>query len=94
MEDYLGFYSVSFTPEEGKSRSDWEEERRVRILHPEYIEVSLAVQEVLVEARNAGTIRFLQSYGSDRFNDLVTKELGLVRDGKDWKIVREIVVTQ
>ncbi len=55
------------------------------------MEVAVAILDVEMMSEDRATLRFLQRYRSDRYRDVVTKTLVLVREGDDWKILREMV---
>lgn len=90
VEDYLSFYSSSFTPI-GMSREDWAVQRRQRVASPRSITVELSNLEVQLGSSGAAWVRFLQSYQSETFADRVGKVLELHWDGSGWKIVSEKV---
>jgi tetratricopeptide (TPR) repeat protein len=89
-DDYLSFYSASFTPDDGMALSEWKELRRSRLAAPEYIRVSVAFLDYEF-AGDEATVVFNQSYESNTFSDLVTKTLVLTREDGAWKIARETV---
>lgn len=92
FDDYLSFYAADFEPPDGLDRAAWEAARRERIAAPGWIRVALTLVEV--EETGAGTAeaRFVQSYRSERYNDLVRKHLTMVREDGEWKIAAERVV--
>lgn len=89
VDDYLGAYSPRFTPPGGLDRAAWERQRRERILAPRWIEVSLAFVELEDTAPDRARIRFVQSYESDSYRDLVRKVLELERGERGWRILSE-----
>lgn len=88
MPLYLAAYSPNFTPAGGQSRSDWEADRRARIVPRSRIGVEVSDLEVSVNGDRA-TARFRQAYTSDTLNVTSRKTLDLVRSGNRWLIVRE-----
>ncbi|MDR7148500.1 tetratricopeptide (TPR) repeat protein [Hydrogenophaga palleronii] len=88
MPDYLGAYAPSFTPTGGQARSDWEAERRARIVPRQRINVEVNDLDVAVNGDRA-TARFRQVYTSDTLNVTSLKTLDLVRSGNRWLIVKE-----
>ena len=89
VDDYLASYSEGFEPESGLSRERWEQQRRQRLTAPEFIRVTLAyLDEPRVDGDQA-SIRFLQSYESDTFQDRVSKVLVLTWEDGGWKILEE-----
>lgn len=91
VDDYLYFYSQDFVPDSELSRSEWETQRRDRLLVPEFINVSVAFLDFELDAEDRASVRFNQSYESDAFSDVVTKTLQLKREGGMWKIAKEFV---
>ncbi len=91
VEDYLYFYGRDFAPPGELSREDWNDQRRARLSSPEFVRVSVAFLDFESGAPDQATVRFNQSYESNTFSDVVTKTLELVREGGEWKIVKETV---
>jgi hypothetical protein len=91
VERYLGFYATQFVPAKGSSRSDWEAERRQRILGKQRIAVvvdDLAVQ--MLDDQRA-KVTFAQSYEADQYRESrVPKTLVLVRESDSWRIEFEV----
>ena len=90
VDDYLSFYSSSFTPSNGMALADWQASRRSRLEAPEYIVVSVALLDFGLDGESS-TVTFNQSYESNTFSDFVTKTLVLIREGGSLKIVKETV---
>lgn len=88
VDGYLAHYAPDFTPS-SMSRQDWAAQRRERILAPK--EISVTAQDIQVTASTSkrATVKFRQTYESDRLKSSSSKtmELGLI-DGK-WLILRE-----
>jgi len=93
VDGYLGAYASGFLPDNGMSRSDWENQRRSRVAAPSWVKVSVAFLEASMEGPTSGTVRLLQSYESDRFSDKVTKFFQLVLEEGEWRILKEKVAT-
>jgi hypothetical protein len=89
-DDYLSFYSSSFTPNDGMGLAEWQSLRRSRLEAPDYVRVSVALLDYEFDGDQARVV-FNQSYESNTFSDLVTKTLALIREDGTWKIVRETV---
>ncbi len=89
VDDYLAAYSKDFRPANGMSRQRWAEERGPRISGPEFIRVTLAYLDEPQVSGNKASIRFLQSYESNTFQDRVSKLLVLVWEDDGWKILEE-----
>jgi len=88
MQGYLGSYAPNFTPPGGQSRSDWEADRKARIVPRNRISVALSDIKVSVTGDRA-TAKFRQAYSSDNLNTTSRKTLDLVKSGSRWLIVRE-----
>jgi len=91
IEDYLGYYSAQFVSPGQLDFAAWQRQRRQRLRRPQFVEVAVAILDVEMMSEDRATLRFLQRYRSDRYRDVVTKTLVLVREGDDWKILREMV---
>lgn len=88
MSGYLGAYSTSFTPPAGQSRSEWETDRKARIVPRARIGVDISNLNITVNG-NRATARFRQAYSSDTLNVTSRKTLDMVKTGNRWLIVRE-----
>jgi ketosteroid isomerase-like protein len=90
MRAYFASYSRDFDPAGKHSRSEWEEERRSRIEGKASISVKLSEMQAQVRGNNA-VARFRQDYRANGISISSRKTLELVRQGDNWKIVREAV---
>jgi tetratricopeptide (TPR) repeat protein len=90
MKAYLGAYGKEFDPPGKMSRSDWEAERRQRIVGKSKITVRIEKLSVQVTGDTA-VAKFLQSYKSGSFAVSSHKQLDLVKTADHWLIVREAV---
>ncbi|WP_207959413.1 nuclear transport factor 2 family protein [Hydrogenophaga pseudoflava] len=88
MSGYLGAYAGSFTPPGGQSRSEWEADRKARIMPRNRIDVDISELSVSVNGDRASA-KFRQAYSSDSLSVTSRKTLDLVRSGNRWLIVRE-----
>ncbi|MBS3997320.1 MAG: DUF4440 domain-containing protein, partial [Hydrogenophaga sp.] len=77
-----------FKPPAGQSRSDWEADRRARIMPRSRIDVGISDLVVTVNGDRANA-RFRQAYTSDNLNVTSRKTLDLVKSGNRWLITRE-----
>jgi len=93
VDTYLAAYSRNFIPGDGLDRATWAVQRRERLTRPEYVRVSVALLDAWVESPTVGSVRFLQTYESDRFQDQVNKVLRLEREDGQWRILEERVET-
>ena len=85
---YLAAYGKDFDPQGSQSRSDWEAERKQRIVGKSRISVKLSDINVTVKGATA-TARFRQAYSADNLNVTSRKKLDLVKVGDRWVIVKE-----
>lgn len=91
VERYLACYARDFRTPAGRTRQQWEAERRERISKPRFIQVGISFQgkpRPLVPGRILVTFR--QEYTSDVYSDVIWKTLELVREDDGWKIFDEI----
>ena len=86
---YLTFYDEKFIPGGGKTRADWEAERRERITNPEKIMVTLTDEKM--SNQTDGRVRFeaTQIYKSDIYSDRSRKVFDLNKSESGWSILRE-----
>lgn len=88
MRAYLGSYAAKFSPPGGQSRSEWESDRKARILPRARIGVELSELSVKVNGDRASA-QFRQAYTSDTINSTSRKTLEMIKTGDRWLIVRE-----
>ncbi len=88
-DGYLASYAADFRPPGNLSRGDWQEQRRVRIQRPRWIQIELGA--IVTELENAGRARvtFDQSYRSNSYHDTVRKTLVMVHEDAGWRILEE-----
>ena len=92
LADYLSFYAGDFRPPDGMSRRQWSKRRGERLSAPAFIQVTLSSVQVRVLDADKASAQFVQAYTSDSYNDIVTKLLGLIREGDGWRIQAETVL--
>ena len=90
LKSYFAAYGKDFDPAGKHSRSEWEEERRSRIEGKSNIAVKLSDLQTKVQGNNA-IVKFRQDYRANGISISSRKTLELVRQGENWKIVREAV---
>ena len=91
VKGYLGHYAADFKVPDGKSRSAWESDRRVRIEKPGAIEVKVESFRIKQAGTDRADVSFRQHYRSVGLKTSATKTLTLVkRDGR-WLIQQERV---
>jgi tetratricopeptide (TPR) repeat protein len=88
VKAYLNAYSSNFDLPAKQSRKDWAEERRARIEDKKYINVKIENPQVVVNG-NTATVKFRQTYDSDRVKANSRKTLVLSRQGGKWQITQE-----
>ena len=84
----LAHYASDFNPSGGQTRKAWAEERQARIAGKARIKVSIDAPQVSTEG-NTATVRFRQSYVSDRLRSTGRKTLELERQRGKWLIKQE-----
>lgn len=90
MKGYLGAYGKEFNPPGKLSRSEWEAERRQRIVGKAKISVKIEKLSIQVNGETA-LAKFQQSYKSGSFAVSSRKQLELAKTGDRWLIIREAV---
>lgn len=88
MNGYLGAYSAGFTPGNGKTRKDWEQERRTRITSKGNISVDVTEFDVQASDTKATAV-FRQHYKAGSLVSNSKKTLELVKENGKWLIVKE-----
>ena len=88
---YLSFYASDFAPPKGQTRSAWERLRRSRVTAPKSISVTIESPRVTLQGDKRATVRFHQTYHSNRFNGAAFKTLVMVKNGGEWRIQQEKV---
>ena len=88
MKTYLNSYANDFQTPKGESRKAWAEERRSRIEGKGRISVQIQTPQVSIE-NNTATIKFRQSYQSDKLSTNSRKVIVLVKQGGKWLIKQE-----
>ena len=88
MKGYLAAYGKEFDPPGAQNRSEWEEERRLRIVYKTKISVTLENLVVTVNG-NKAVAKFKQNYKADDLKVTSRKTLDLVKNGAHWQIVKE-----
>ncbi|MEM7351316.1 MAG: hypothetical protein AAF657_10950 [Acidobacteriota bacterium] len=91
VEDYLAFYARDFKPPQDQSRSQWEAERRPRILRPSFIDVQLEELELVSIDATQAVVKLRQFYRADAVALGATKRIKLAKEGGEWKILEEMI---
>jgi len=90
-ETYLTFYADKFNPPKGLSRQSWEQQRRVRLRKPTFINVSIQSPKVELLSERTARLKFNQNYRSNRFQSVVVKTLLMEKVNGSWQILKEYV---
>lgn len=90
MPQYYAAYASNFVPAGRLSRTDWESERRLKIVSKKSISVGIKQLKITLNGDTA-LAKFKQIYTSDNFKGNSPKTLEMVRSGNSWLIVRESV---
>jgi tetratricopeptide (TPR) repeat protein len=88
VKGYLSYYSNNFDTPNGMSRKAWIDERRARISGKGRIMVKVNSPQVTVSG-NTATVKFRQSYVSDRLTANSRKTLEFTKAGDKWQIKQE-----
>jgi Flp pilus assembly protein TadD len=90
VDAYLAHYAEGFRPASGTSHTVWRDQRRERLMRPKSISVEVSELEVIPQDARHVQARFVQDYRANHYRDRVTKTLDLMREGGEWRIVREL----
>lgn len=88
VKAYLSYYSSDFATPKGVSRKAWIDERHARISGKDRIVVKVNSPQVTING-NTATVKFRQSYVSDRLTANSPKTLVLTKAGGKWQIRQE-----
>lgn len=88
MKGYLGYYGNDFQTPKGISRKAWADERHARIEGKNKIDIKIESPQVII-AGNTATVKFRQSYISNRFTANSRKTLILLKQNGKWQIQQE-----
>lgn len=86
---YLAYYGSGFIPADKRSRAAWETDRRSKLNKPGEITVEISQPNYSMKGDIVSVV-FEQRYQSSNFRDRARKQIDWVREGKDWRIVREV----
>lgn len=89
VDGYLARYAADFRPAGGRSRADWEAERRLRIGRAAQIEVRAEAPQVEVLGPGQVRVLYRQHYRSDVYAAVDAKRVTLVQQAGRWLIRRE-----
>ena len=89
---YLERYSDEFLPPKGLSLEKWRQERKIKLINPDFIKVDLSDIKINYHEENFADIEFIQNYQSNTYTDTVKKSLSMQNIEGDWLIVAEKVI--
>ncbi len=89
VDGYLSAYADAFVPPDNLGRTEWEAQRRERILRPKSIELSLGPLQAEPQGPDRIRVSFEQAYETPTYRDRVRKTLELVAEAGTWKIASE-----
>jgi tetratricopeptide (TPR) repeat protein len=88
VKGYLSYYGNDFQTPKGESRKEWADERRSRIEGKGRIQIKIDSPTVNLNG-NVATVKFRQTYTSDRLTASSKKTLLLEKQGGKWLIKQE-----
>jgi hypothetical protein len=88
MKSYLGYYGKEFQTPKGISRKTGTDERHARIESKNKIDIKIDSPQVAIGG-NTATVKFRQSYITNRFPANSRKTLVLMKQGGKWQIQQE-----
>ena len=87
MELYLSFYSKEFKGSKERY-ADWRISRQSAFKR--HANISIQLQNIQIfQSKDTVDINFTQTFKSDKYSDIGIKELVWVKNGSDWKIIKE-----
>lgn len=87
-EDYAAAYSTEFQPADGMTRDAWVNRKKAILGKAQFIKVEIKVTRIQIAGAMA-TVKLSQQYRSDRYAETGDKELKLVKEDANWKILSE-----
>ncbi len=92
VEAYVQAYAKDFHAAGTRDHAQWVSLRRARITRPHFIRITLRDVRWQPLSATRWRVRFRQQYVSNRFKDMVMKQLEWQLQPDGWKIVREEVL--
>ena len=86
---YISHYVIYYRPPEFDSSEQWVENRRTRLIEPEFITLRLIDFELFALSDNEATVRFTLIYERPGYSDQTYKELVLQGANGLWLIKEE-----
>lgn len=88
VDVYLIFYADEYAPE-GMSRANWEQERRERLLKPQWIKIDLSDFQIKPLTNGEARVEMVQEYRASNYQDKTKKRLQMRQTPDGWRIVAE-----
>lgn len=92
VDEYLQHYIANGSPRVSMTRAEWEADRRRKLRHSDDVVVTLELDSLGIGREGDLDVIFVQNYRSDRYSDVVKKQLFLKREGSSYKIQREVTI--
>ena len=90
---YFRIYSSNFVPQDNAKLTDWQASRRDKITPTREIFIDLNNFELSLDETNTkSTIFFDQQYRSSNYSDVTRKQLDMVLEDNQWRIISEKTV--
>lgn len=86
---YVGQYVEGFQPSTDQSHQAWLQDRQEKLTRPKTVKIELADRQLKRLDTHRWTFTFVQHYQSDRYQDIVRKELTLIKIGDQYLIEKE-----
>jgi hypothetical protein len=89
VPQYLSHYSEDFVVPGKLDRNSWEGLRRSRLTSPMFINVTIAHENIKIVGPDTADVYFKQTYRSNTYSDVTSKQLRLRKEGHTWMILTE-----
>lgn len=89
VDIYLSFYHKQYKPSNGLSHKSWLQSRRYRLKKPSWIKIVLSDLNIEKNTGKQAIVSFKQSYQSNGFHDMSSKQMVLFYTNDGWRIFRE-----
>ena len=89
LPTYFSYYANSFEPAEQRTREEWENFRKSRIMAPNKITIVLSQLNINFSNITTANVSFMQEYRADKKRFRTNKILKMVLENNIWKIQKE-----
>lgn len=89
MERYFKSYAPEFTPPDGKTREQWVQDRRTRILSKDRIHIQIKQIDATLLSKTSVRLRYRQLYQADQLKIASDKTVEMKWGGQQWLIASE-----